>query len=68
MFNTNIVIFFPTFLECRKVLNISDFSRLIIGCLHTEQITFLENVIVNTDLDTLRKVFYKKPVMITEYF
>lgn len=49
-------------------LNISDFSRLIIGCLHTEQITFLENVIVNTDLDTLRKVFYKKPVMITEYF
>ena len=26
MFNTNIVIFFPTFLECRKVLNISDFS------------------------------------------
>ena len=26
MFKSNIVIFFPTFLECSKVLNISDFS------------------------------------------
>ena len=26
MFETSIVIFFPTFLECKKVLNISDFS------------------------------------------
>ena len=26
MFKRSIVIFFPTFLECKKVLNISDFS------------------------------------------
>ena len=26
MFKSNIIIFFPTFLECKKVLNISDFS------------------------------------------
>ena len=49
-------------------LHITDFSRLIIGCLETEQIAFLENVIVNTDYETLSKVFYKKPVMLTEYF
>lgn len=49
-------------------LLITDFSRLIIGCLETEQIAFLENVTINTNLDTLRKVFYKKPIMLTEYF
>lgn len=49
-------------------LHITDFSRLIIGCLETEQIAFLENVTVNADMDILRKVFYKKPVMLTEYF
>ena len=49
-------------------LHIADFSRLIIGCLETDQIAFLENVIVNTDYETLSKVFYKKPVMLTEYF
>lgn len=27
MFKSSIVIFFPTFLECKKVLNISDFSQ-----------------------------------------
>ncbi len=26
MFNSNIIIFFPTYIECKKVLNISDFS------------------------------------------
>lgn len=50
------------------VLNITDFSCLIIGCLETEQIAFLENAVVNTEMETLRKVFYKKPVMLTEYF
>ena len=49
-------------------LHITDFSRLIIGCLETEQIAFLENVTVNADINTLSKVFYKKPVMLTEYF
>lgn len=49
-------------------LGISDFSRLIIGCLHTEEIAFLENVVVNVDTEALGKVFYKKPVMLTEYF
>lgn len=49
-------------------LNINEFSRLIIGCLETEHITFLENVVVNCDLNTIGKVFYKKPVMLTEYF
>ena len=52
------------------LMNITDFSRLIIGCLEAEKIPFLENVVVNTDTDTdtLSKVFYKKPVMLTEYF
>lgn len=49
-------------------LHITDFSRLIIGCLETEQISFLENVTINTDMNTISKVFYKKPVMLTEYF
>lgn len=49
-------------------LHITDFSRLIIGCLETEQIEFLENAVVNTDYETLGKVLYKKPVMLTEYF
>lgn len=49
-------------------LHITDFSRLIIGCFETEQIAFLENVTVNADMDILSKVFYKKPVMLTEYF
>ncbi len=50
------------------VMDIADFSRLIIGCLETEQIPYLENVVVNTDTETLSKVFYKKPIMLTEYF
>lgn len=49
-------------------LHITDFSRLIIGCLETEQIAFLDNVTVNADMDILKKVFYKKPLMLTEYF
>lgn len=50
------------------VLEISDFSRLIIGCLDTEAVFFLENAVVNSSLESLKKVFYKKPVMLTEYF
>lgn len=50
------------------ILSIADFSRLIIGCLSTDQISFLENAVVHTDLETLSKVFYRKPVMITEHF
>lgn len=50
------------------VLNINDFSRLIVGGMETNQIDFLENVTINTDMEKLSKVFYKKPMMITEYF
>lgn len=50
------------------ILSIADFSRLIIGCLSTDQIPFLENAVINTTLENLGKVFYRKPIMITEYF
>lgn len=49
-------------------MSISDFSRLITGCLETDRIDFLEKVDVKCDKSLLAKVFYKKPLMIMEYF
>lgn len=49
-------------------LSITDFSRLIIGCFNTNEIPFLENVIIHSDSEGLESIFYKKPIMITEYF
>lgn len=49
-------------------LNIADFSRLIIGCLSADQISFLENAVLQTNPEDVGKVFYRKPIMITEYF
>ena len=47
---------------------ITDFSRLIVGCLETEKIDFLMNVDVKCDKNLLSQVFYKKPVLIMEPF
>ena len=47
---------------------ITDFSRLIVGCLDTEKIDFLMNVDVKCDKNLLSQVFYKKPVLIMEPF
>ena len=49
-------------------MSISDFSRLITGCLETDRIDFLEKVDVKCDKSLLAKAFYKKPLMIMEYF
>lgn len=49
-------------------LTISDFTRLIIGCLNTDEIQFLENIDLNSDSMVIKNIFYKKPIMITEYF
>lgn len=49
-------------------MNINDFSRLIIGVCETEAISFLEDVSVSTDWASIGKVFYKKPIFISEYF
>lgn len=49
-------------------MNINDFSRLITGVCRTEDIDFLEDVEVHTDMDTIGKVFYQKPVCLLEYF
>ncbi|MGB4660614.1 MAG: sterol carrier protein domain-containing protein, partial [Mobilitalea sp.] len=49
-------------------LGISDFSRLIVGTCDPSSIEFMESVQVNTTLDKISKVFYKKPNHITENF
>lgn len=50
------------------VTSVSDFSRMIIGCLETDKIKFLDNTVINCDTELLAKVFYKKPVIILEFF
>ena len=50
------------------ILGINDFSRLIVGACETSEIPFLPNISVHVAKDTLSKVFYKKPLLITEYF
>ena len=54
--------------EYDVAMPVSDFSRLITGCLETEKVDFLEKVDVKCDSDLLSKVFYKKPMMIMEDF
>ncbi len=49
-------------------LGISDFSRLIVGACDTSAIPFMESVQVNTFIENISNVFYKKPTLITEYF
>lgn len=49
-------------------LSISQFSRFIAGACDTKAITFLDSINTNTDYSTLARVFYKKPLLITQYF
>ncbi len=49
-------------------MGINDFSRLITGVCSTEEIAFLDGVTVSSNMECIQKVFYKKPVFLTEYF
>lgn len=51
-------------------MTIAEFSRLISGAWDGKDIAFLPAVqpAATLDYETLQKVFYKKPIMITEYF
>ena len=49
-------------------MTVAEFSRLIIGVCNTDAISYLDNVVVNKDSENIGKVFYKKPIFLTEYF
>lgn len=49
-------------------MGIQDFSRLIIGVLDTGAIPYLPDVTIHNQSAAIEQVFFKKPVMITEYF
>lgn len=49
-------------------LSISDFSSLIIGCHDPADFAYLDQVKINGNMENIEKVFYEKPIYITEYF
>lgn len=49
-------------------MTINDFSRLLIGTHAPEELKYIERLQINSDLDTLGKVFYKKLNFIADYF
>lgn len=49
-------------------LDISLFSRFIVGTCDTDAIMYLDSVSLNTNINRLEKIFYKKPLLITQYF
>ncbi len=49
-------------------LGINDFSRMIIGVCDVSDTLFMDSVRIDCDLEKISKVFYKKPVHLTEYF
>jgi predicted acetyltransferase len=49
-------------------LSIGDFSRCIIGAYPPEEVQKLESAKINTGIETISKVFYKKPNFIADYF
>jgi predicted acetyltransferase len=49
-------------------LSVADFSRCIMGAYSPEEVRELESVQINTDTETVGKVFYKKPNFIADYF
>lgn len=49
-------------------LGIGDFSRLIVGMYDANATRFMEAVQVNSDIETISKVFFQKPNLLTEYF
>lgn len=50
------------------VMSISAFSGLIMGGYFSENLAQFSGVQINGNMETLEKVFYKKPVYITSYF
>lgn len=49
-------------------MGINEFSRLIIGAGDIHSLEYMDHVTVHSDLDKIARVFYRKPVYITEYF
>lgn len=49
-------------------IGISDFSRMIVGACDTSALEYMSTAKIFTDMNSLSKVFYKKPTLITEYF
>ena len=49
-------------------MRISDFSSFIIGCHDAADIAWNDKIKVNGNMENIEKVFYKKPIFITEYF
>ena len=58
--------------ECDKAydvfLPVTDFARLIVGCIDTDKVDFLEKVDVKCEKTLLSRVFYKKSSIIIENF
>lgn len=50
------------------VLSISAFSALLMGGYYPDDIVQFPGVQINGNMESLKKVFYKKPVYITSYF
>lgn len=49
-------------------LGIADFSRLITGVYGMDAFEFMESVHIYAGMDKIAKVFYQKPILITEFF
>ena len=49
-------------------LSIQDFSRLICGAFHANDLQWLPNVRIHCSVEKLSKVFYRKPMFINRYF
>lgn len=49
-------------------MSINDFSRLLIGTHSSEEFKYIEKLKINSDLDKIGKVFYKKLNFIADYF
>ncbi len=68
-YQNNKALFVETTKESPHIsLGIQDFSRFITGACDTAEIPFIESVQIFTTLDKIAPVFYKKPILITEYF
>ncbi|MBQ6570296.1 MAG: GNAT family N-acetyltransferase [Clostridia bacterium] len=48
--------------------DIRAFSKLISGAVDLECVNFSEGIVVNSNTETLKKAFYKKPLWINDYF
>ena len=49
-------------------LDVTDFSRLIVGTIDSSDIKYLENVVINSNNENIAKMFYKKLNTVIDYF